>query len=332
MGVGRRMKKQGPPEALSEEHFAKLKRKAGLPADVPADDAPNKKRRRSSSQAAVKAKATAKGGDAAKAAKTNGKPSGAKKVAAVAATAPVSSRSAKSRRREPEPEPSDDEDMSDGLGEGFGDSDPEDDEELGGLGDDFLGSDDSVYDSDDPNDKRAIFSEDEGDSDAEEKLTAANIAGLSRRLDEQQAREEAEAQAELEEAALQTNIEDVGRPRIIADGDEDGEDGGVDDLALKTKGLLAPDLQLLRNRINETIRVLDDMKLAEEGRSRADYTTQLLKDICAYCKRHSGSFYLRFPFYAYVRGFHSSLAPILLRYHLQAAMEIPSKRTCRPSG
>ncbi|KAK7744691.1 rRNA (cytosine-C5-)-methyltransferase nop2 [Diatrype stigma] len=281
MGVGRRMKKQGPPEALSEEHFAKLKRKAGLPADVPTDDAPNKKRRRSSSQAAVKTKAAAKAGDA-KAAKVNGKTNGAKKVAAVpaAAAAPGSSKSSKSRKREPEPEPSDD-DMSDGLGEGFGDSDLEDDEELGGLGDDFLGSDDSVYDSDDPNEKRAIFSEDEGDSDAEEKLTAANIAGLSRRLDEQQAREEAEAQAELEEAALQTNIEDVGRPRILTDGDEDGEDG-VDGLALKTKSLLAPDFQLLRNRINETIRVLDDIKLAEEGRSRADYTAQLLKDICAY--------------------------------------------------
>ena len=118
---------------------------------------------------------------------------------------------------------------------------------------------------------------------------------MSRKLDEQRAREDAEAQAELEEAALQTNIE-VDRPHILGDGDED------DELALKTKGLLAPDLQLLRTRINETIRVLDDIKLAEEGRSRADYTSQLLKDICAYCKRWPprtgrGCFFSRYRIY-----------------------------------
>ncbi|RYP59183.1 hypothetical protein DL770_010257 [Monosporascus sp. CRB-9-2] len=278
MGVGRRMKKQGPPEPLSEEHFAKLKRKAGLPVDdVPAEEAPSKKRRRRSSQAAAPkasgaAAGKAKTGGGAKAA--NGKPNSAK-------AAPSSSRSeSKSRRAEPEPESDDDEDMSDGLGEGFGDSDMEDEfsgleegGDEGELGDDFLGSDDSVYDSDSGAHQKAMFSEDEDDSDAEEKLTAANIAGLSRKLDEQRAQEETEAQAELEEAALQTNI-DIDRPHVLADEE--------DDLALKTKGLLAPDLQLLRNRINETIRVLDDFKLAEEGTSRADYTNQLLKDICAY--------------------------------------------------
>lgn len=301
MGVGRRMKKQGPPEPLSEAHFAKLKRKAGLPVDVPTEDAPNNKRRRRSSQAATAASTTTSlpartsNGTPAKP-KANGKLNGAKKPATAIATPKF----AKSRKREAEP--TSDDEMSDGLGEGFGDSDLEEGDEFSGLeededeaglgAEDFLGSDDdSVYDSDDPqNDKRAMFSEDEDDSDAEEKLTAANIAGLSRRLDEQQAREDAEAQAELEEAALQTNIEDVQRPHILADGEEE-----VDDLALKTKGLLAPDLQLLRSRINETIRVLDDMKLAEEGRSRADYTTQLLKDICAYCKQASNILSQHFP-------------------------------------
>ena len=38
------------------------------------------------------------------------------------------------------------------------------------------------------------------------KFTAANIEGLSRRLDEEQEEEAAEAQLELEEAALQTNM------------------------------------------------------------------------------------------------------------------------------
>ena len=300
MGVGRRMKKQGPPEALSEEHFAKLKRKAGLPVDdVPADDAPSKKRRRrSSQQAAAEAAPKTRGNGAASVKKSKTE---TKKGAAAKTNGKANGAAPKSRRGQPEPEPElDDEEMSDGLGEGFSGSDLEgedydefpglDDSDNGSgsaseLGDDFLGSDDSVYDSDDmraDNEQRAMFSEDEDDSDAEEKLTAANIAGLSRKLDEQRAREDAEAQAELEEAAMQTNIE-VERPHILGDGDED------DELALKTKGLLAPDLQLLRTRINETIRVLDDIKLAEEGRSRAEYTAQLLKDICAYCKYDAGA-------------------------------------------
>src|SRR5579871_4049592 len=46
MGVGRRMKKQGPPEPLSEAHFENLKkRKAGLPV---ADAQSNSKKRRTS--------------------------------------------------------------------------------------------------------------------------------------------------------------------------------------------------------------------------------------------------------------------------------------------
>jgi ribosomal RNA methyltransferase Nop2 len=79
----------------------------------------------------------------------------------------------------------------------------------------------------------------------------------------------------LEEAALQTNIAGD-RPHILED-ESDEEEG------IKSKALLAPDLQLLRNRINDTVRVLDDFSnLAEEGRSRAEYTAQLIKDICAY--------------------------------------------------
>ncbi|KAI0181896.1 NOL1/NOP2/sun family putative RNA met [Hypoxylon sp. FL1284] len=274
MGVGRRMKKQGPPEALSEEHFAKLKRKAGLPVDDVPTEAPNKKKRKTAEPApkasgagtkktAPKANRNSNGVKATPAPKQNGK-------------AP------KSKAKKPVREPESDEELSDGLGDGFSGSELDNDEfsglddnEVEGLGDDFLGSDDSVFDSDveGQNERRAMFSDDEDDSDAEETLNAANIVGLSRKLDEQKAREEAEAQAELEEAALQTNID---RPHVLDDEEED-------DLALKTKALLAPDLQLLRTRITDTIRVLDDFaNLAEEGRSRAEYTSQLLKDICAY--------------------------------------------------
>ena len=142
--------------------------------------------------------------------------------------------------------------------------------------DDFLESGSSVYDSDQEQ-KQAIFSEDEDESDAEEKLTAANIEGLSRRLDDEKDAEAARAQLELEEAAIQTNI-DGDKSKVLEDDSE--EDGGT---GVKTNLRLAPDLQLIRARMTETIRVLDDFsKLAEDGRSRAEYTAQFLKDVTAY--------------------------------------------------
>ncbi|XDG02923.1 hypothetical protein ABKA04_002538 [Annulohypoxylon sp. FPYF3050] len=246
MGVGRRMKKQGPPEPLSEEHFQKLmlKRKGHSSLD---EDAPNAAPPKSKKQkTATKSTSKSNGVKAIPAPKQSGKKTKPKK------------------QPSPEPELDEDEDLDD----------VSDDIMDGELGDDFLGDDDSVFDSDnEQNDRKAMFSEDEDESDAEEKLTAANIAGLSRKLDEQMAQEAANAQLELEEAAMQTNIE---RPAVLDDEEED-------DLALKTKALLAPDLQLLRTRITDTIRVLDDFaNLAQEGRNRSEYTSQLLKDVCAY--------------------------------------------------
>ncbi|PKS09712.1 hypothetical protein jhhlp_004333 [Lomentospora prolificans] len=248
MGVGRRIgKKQGVPEPLSDAQLAKLKRKAGLPVDEPAAESPQKKRRRTGKGQAEK---ETKNGAVEKGAATNGVKGG------------------KKAKKAPEPV----EDEFSGLSEDGSDV------SVDALGDDFLGSDgSSVYDSAEEEivggGGKHVFSEDEDDSDFEEKLTAANIEGLSRKLDEQAAQEEADAQADLKESALQTNIAGEG----IFD-DEDEDDGAV-----KTKALLAPDLQLLRTRISDNIRILENFAdLCEEGRSRADYTTQLLKDICDY--------------------------------------------------
>lgn len=156
-------------------------------------------------------------------------------------------------------------DLEDGV-VGGGLSDMDDEEEGDDLDLELEQSEDSVFDSDQEA-APARFSEDEDDSDAEEKLTAANIEGLSRKLDQQQAEIEAQAQEELEDAAMQTNI--VGG---------EGQDGGD----VVTQGL-APDLQLLRNRITDTIRILGDFsKLADKNKSRADYTSLLLSDICTY--------------------------------------------------
>lgn len=272
MGVGRRMKKQGPPQPLSEEHFAKLKRKAGLPAD-PVVAAPERKKRKTNKSQEAKSNGAAAKKSATK--KTNGaKPVKDEK----ATTAPKANGRSKKAKVPVALEDVSDEEMDDEFDiEDLEDADLSD----GGAGlkDDFLESDneDSVFDSEEEGGKgRAMFSEDEDESDAEEKLTAANIAGLTRKLDAQLAEEAAEAEAELAEAALQTNI-DGDKPHILQDDDED------DELNATASALLAPDLQLLRTRITENIRVLDDFaKLSEDGRSRAEYTAQLIKDICAY--------------------------------------------------
>ncbi|PNP84526.1 hypothetical protein FNYG_02155 [Fusarium nygamai] len=279
MGVGRRMKKQGPPQPLSEEHFAKLKRKAGLPVD-PVVEAPEKKKRKTNTKERTVIEPKRNG----VAAKKDGKKTKVTKPVKAAAPAPEPKANGKVKKNKKAPAPALEDVSDEEMDDEFDLEDLEDDSDLGGgagLGDDFLGSDDddSVFDSDEDaggKNTKAMFSEDEDESDAEEKLTAANIAGLSRKLDAQMAEEAAEAEAEMAQEALQTNIHGD-KPHILSDEDSD------DELSKKTAALLAPDLQLLRTRITENIRVLDDFaNLSEEGRSRVEYTSQLLKDICSY--------------------------------------------------
>ncbi|KAK4149075.1 NOL1/NOP2/sun family-domain-containing protein [Chaetomidium leptoderma] len=283
MGVGRRMKKQGPPAPLSEEHYANLKRKKGLPVDdTPAEVRSSKKRRTSSTKlekpAKIRREDTAKNGATSKPA---GKQANGTKKASGASENGVKAGKAKPKKG-PAPAVDSDEEMDDEFGASLLEDAIGSDLDEPTLGDDFLGTDDedSVYDSDHDHVKKEKFvfsdDEDDDDEDREEKLTAANIEGLSRKLDQKMAKEAEENEAELREEALQTNI-DGDKPDILGDEDED------DELASKTQGLLAPDLQMLRTRITEAIRVLEDFSnLAEEGRSRAEYTNQLLKDVCAY--------------------------------------------------
>ncbi|KAG6001607.1 hypothetical protein E4U21_004010 [Claviceps maximensis] len=290
MGAGRRMgRKQGAPEPLSEEHFARLKRKAGLPVDTPSESSDNKRRRTVKNAQPPKGSKSSKANGSA-AAQNSKKASKNTNSAAAAASQragdgknKINPRSKVVARKQKHVEEDDEDDDID-LDEDASDldieklSDLEDGSKAAVLGDDFLGSDSgsSVFDSDAEDVERPIFSEDEDESDAEEKLTAANIEGLSRKLDLELAEAEAANAAELAESAMQTNIAGD-RPHIVEDDDDD------DDLAGKTNALLAPDLQLLRTRITENIRVLDDFaNLAEEGRSRSEYTAQLIKDICAY--------------------------------------------------
>jgi ribosomal RNA methyltransferase Nop2 len=252
------MKKQGMPEPLDETLITR-KRKDAPPAENPE----RKKRSRTAAREAKEAKARATPKT-----RVNGKPV------------------QKSVKKSVPPPPEDDEDeMSDGVD----DPDVMEDglEGVNVTGLDALGSasedeeddiDDDEFDSDvvdsDTEVRKAMWSEDEDEDDVEEKLTAANIAGLSRKLDMQKAIEDAEAEAELEEANMQTNIAGE-RPKVLED-EEDGE-------GRKISNLVTQDIQLLRTRLNDTVRVLDDFKnLAEEGRSRAEYRAQMLKDICSY--------------------------------------------------
>lgn len=263
MGQGRRMKKQGIPEPL-DESLVTRKRKDAPPAQEPE----RKKRSRTAAKESKAKAAPQKKGAAVNGAKTrvNGKP--VKKFV-------------------PPPPSDDEEDMSDSA-DGIDDPDVMEDglDNLNITGLDALGSasedeldDDEFADSgsdivdSDTEVRKAMWSDDEDDSDIEEKLTAANIEGLSRKLDMQKAIEEAEAQAELEENNLQTNIAGD-RPKVLDD--EEGE-------GRQLSNLVTQDIQLLRTRLNDTVRVLDDFKnLAEEGRSRTEYRAQMLKDICSY--------------------------------------------------
>ncbi|KAG0632841.1 NOL1/NOP2/sun family-domain-containing protein [Tuber brumale] len=260
MGKGRSKYKQGPPAPLDESLVTRKRKPENIPAASPVQS----KRRR---------------GGAAKGKKTNRKEKpttnsqgGSKGKRSAAAPPPPTPPPAQEARKELFDNDSDDRITDDESGAEPGRWEAED----GGpsLKDDFLAGESysDVYDS---GEEQAghIFSEDEDESDAEERLTVANIEGLSRKLDAQLAHEAAEAQAELEESAMQTNIAGEPKPHILGDPDDE------DDQA----ALAAPDVTLLRTRITDTIRVLEDFSnLAEEGRSRADYTEQILKDICAY--------------------------------------------------
>lgn len=272
MGVGRRMKKQGPPPPLDESRISSIQKRRASEAEF---GARGKKRKASGEvKEQTEPKKTTNGNTKLSSrqkttAKINGKASRNDKAGNLAVK-PGTRKKAVLRSDNDAAdvlEGNRDQGIDGSASEILTDNEP--------LRDEFLDGS-SVYDSD-PQHQETMFSDDEGESDAEKTLTAANIEGLSRKLDEQQEDEAAEAQLELEEAALQTNI-DGDRPHILEDA-EDAEDGP----SINTNLRLAPDLQLLRSRITDTVRVLDDFaKLCEEGRSRAEYTAQLLKDICLY--------------------------------------------------
>lgn len=268
MGVGRRMKKQGPPPPLDESTVSSLKKRRATEVDDVNGGKRRKKNeeKRPAANFSKRAKKTSNSGL-----------KGTTKGSFVDGKSPRTANGS-TIKKPANPvivgEDSSDDDAADLLGgddsdgseaaEGFKDGTLENGD---ALQDDFLESDSSVYDSD-PQQPTARFSDDEDASDAEEKLTAANIEGLSQKLESAQEEEALQAAQELQDATLQTNI-------------AIDEDDLVDTQTASSR--LAPDLQLLRTRITDTIRILDNFsKLRDPSRSRSSYTAQLLDDICIY--------------------------------------------------
>ena len=284
-GLSRRMQKQGPPEPL-KERLSNKKRKAG-----PQNPEPPLKRKRQLNGSA----------------KVPGKPSSASTKPLKSALKrthlqPVTEKASRSKKVVVEKALSVQE--LDTLGSDASDDIAQDDFDGDDSSDDFDGIDDpdilsdehnnttvdrledaeieddssvDPFDSEDDADARkdgGMWSDDDSDG-SEADLNAANIEGMSARLDVKAASEAAAAQAELEESALQINIAGDGMPSL----DSDDEHGHL-------KPRLAPDLQMLRQRMTDTIRILSDFskhkKATSDLRARSDYTLQFQKDICAY--------------------------------------------------
>ncbi|PSK39348.1 ribosomal RNA small subunit methyltransferase B [Candidozyma pseudohaemuli] len=122
---------------------------------------------------------------------------------------------------------------------------------------------DDDFDSDEEGRERPRFSDDEDDL---EDLNAANMEALSKKLDEEDEAEAEEAELELVQGAVQP------RAKVLPTEAEEEE------LAKQPT-----DVTAVRTRMLEIVKVLENFKeLAEEGKSRADYTSRFLKDICEY--------------------------------------------------
>jgi ribosomal RNA methyltransferase Nop2 len=118
-------------------------------------------------------------------------------------------------------------------------------------------------DSEEEEDLQDEFEEEDGsDSDVSSNVS---LEEKSRRLDAQ-----AEEDAELGELELQTNIEQ--REKFVLPSGQEVEDERVTE-----------DLAVIQTRMQEIIRILSRFnELREEGRSRSEYTQQLIKDIAIY--------------------------------------------------
>ncbi|KAI9193330.1 NOL1/NOP2/sun family-domain-containing protein, partial [Polychytrium aggregatum] len=132
---------------------------------------------------------------------------------------------------------------------------------------------DGDEDEDDEEDDQAIasgskkiqmdFGDEDDEEDEDDELPVEREA---RELDRQ-----AQEDAELAEAELQTNIEQ--REKFVLPSGQE----------IEKEGESTDDLGVIQTRIQEILRVLNNFKdLREPGRSRSEYVSQLLKDLAQY--------------------------------------------------
>ncbi|KAL0569012.1 rRNA (cytosine-C5-)-methyltransferase nop2 [Marasmius crinis-equi] len=133
-------------------------------------------------------------------------------------------------------------------------------------------------------------SDSEDDSD-DEPVTMANMVAKSKALEAKAAREQALDLAEVQ-AAAEMEADDDFDMQDVEDADDDEDDAEADGevFHLPTaeereaeKNAGGPDVHVVQRRMRECVRVLQRFrKRAEEGRSRVEYTEQLIADIASY--------------------------------------------------
>ncbi|KAI5969690.1 NOP2 [Candida margitis] len=135
------------------------------------------------------------------------------------------------------------------------------------LNDEFEDGDLEQVGSDEEDRVKHMFSDDEDDEQDLEDLNAENMEAYSKQLDDEDELEAEEAEKELlEEGTVQP------RAKVLPTEAEEEE---------MAQG--PQDVTMVRTRMLEIVKVLDNFKtLAEEGKSRTDYVTRLVKDICEY--------------------------------------------------
>ncbi|KAI8072671.1 NOL1/NOP2/sun family-domain-containing protein [Gongronella butleri] len=163
---------------------------------------------------------------------------------------------------------SDDDDEPDLLDDEFSGGSDQEEQLFPKADDDFLGSDDE---EDDDEDAEALLN-DSDLSDEDDEVSGGPLdEKKARKIEALRAKKAALAEAELKDAALQTNIAGQEGERFELPEEDADEDA------------LLGDISKVNHRIKEIVNVLNDFKNARQpDRSRQDYVDRLLKDICHY--------------------------------------------------
>ncbi|RKP38482.1 NOL1/NOP2/sun family-domain-containing protein [Dimargaris cristalligena] len=255
--------KQGVPQDLATEKVKAVPTPAPVPTPTPTKSAPKGKTAKPTPTQAKKSVQEAKPVKAAAPTPTQG-PSKSKGRATKNAPPP-----------EPESEVSDDDSLL-----------PSDDEYLSGSEAEQTGGKQLLWDDVDSDADSVGADEFDGASDSEledsdgdissgdddEDADKGDFVTRARRETKRLLKEAAMSQAELEESAMQTNIEDAdGDPHLFLDDAENDEESEGADLAT------------VNARIRDVVQILDNFKaMRDPQRSRADYVARLLKDMALY--------------------------------------------------